>query len=817
MRKELIEIEAIENYLTGKMNPKEKANFDDKINNDPSLKSKVEAQEQVMNAIEKMALKKSVKESYQSYKMKVLLTKVILVITSLAMAGFIALQFANNSEEYSETSAIIELTDSLTIQANLDLDENTFLIKTSKDTIIENQDGVIIYIPANAFETDIDEVELKVQSAIDGADIMLAGLSTMSDHNELETGGMFYIDALADGKRVNIIKDITVNVPTDQKVEGMMHYQGEKTASGDIDWVKPVAIAKDLIPVDILSLDFYPPNYEDTLKQWGYSGKQFTDSLYYYFAFGTEELVVTEVKDLISEKEPLIFDYFDSQLPTADTFQNSVHDFISWNFTSKKLGNNIFQIDMVVDQKDGWHINSQTQPEGGVSYPAEFVFNSKQKFKLIGKTREYGVMHHESPRLESFFPGKKARFSQKIEIFENCQLNIDFSFMACKEACYPPTYGTYTIDLKKIDQGVNPTSIKTIWNREFNKTILSTREFQERIPFIHESCDQAVLDLYINNLDKGLSEIDSMVLKLVSGELKNRFLIFAARGDGKVKLSDNATSKLSSYYATKLAMETKAIEKTKNDFWNEQRELDNEHQAKRNESTSRNISNKWDVFNKEYQKNLCKVYDELDIPYDCERPSRSIAKAYYTLPVRSLGWHNIDRQVYAATANRTSSNFSYKGKTSNLTYTQWQLEVVDYDIYEKVYVYNLPQAFNSYVKIKSKGNGKYQYKLNADIDYETLVLAWKDDQFFYSQTKTNPGSETIKLKSISKEKFKQKLSKRNANFNSIEKELEFIQFEQKDAKRIKNNAQKRELRSKIEPVIFPCRPYSKSNETLEIF
>ena len=96
---------------------------------------------------------------------------------------------------------------------------------------------MIIYIPENAFSTDADEVELKVQSAIDGADIMLAGLSTMSDSNQLETGGMFYIDATANDQRVNLVKDVTVNVPTGQKIEGMQHYQGEKLTNGGINWV----------------------------------------------------------------------------------------------------------------------------------------------------------------------------------------------------------------------------------------------------------------------------------------------------------------------------------------------------------------------------------------------------------------------------------------------------------------------------------------------------------------------------------------------------------------------------------------------------
>ncbi|MFK8045853.1 MAG: hypothetical protein AB8B72_10170 [Crocinitomicaceae bacterium] len=696
MRKELIEIERIENYLMDAMSSEERTEFEMEIKSDKTLQNKVDAQQQIMIAVEKMAVKRSVKESYGSYKMKAMLTKVLLVIVGLAIAGFIALQFLDNGEEGYEAVGEIELIDSLSSQANLALDENTYLIKTNQDTVIENQDGVIIYIPANSFDTNLDEVELKVQSAINGSDIMLAGLSTMSDTNQLETGGMFYIDALADGQRVNLVKDVTVNVPTNQKVDGMQHYQGEKTASGNINWVDPKPLPKNLMPVDILTLDFYPPSYEKTLYDWSYSGKQFTDSLYYSFGF-----------------------------------RNKV---------------------------------------------------------------EYGL-----------FP-LASQADTTLASFNDGESEVDLSLDNSKDE-WRPNYD----DTEYEEIGINPTSIKSIWLRKFNNTILATKEFEERMSFIHESCNQAVLDLYINNLSLRLSEIDSMVMKLVSGNLKDKFGEFASRGDGKVKMDENACTKLNEFYGQKLRMETKAIQKTKEEFWKKQAELDAENQRKKGESIQRDLKNQGDVFIKEVKKNLCKVYEELDYPHDCNNPPPAIAAAYYTVPVRNLGWHNIDRQVKVATANRSTTTINYKGKSSTLRYEKWVGELVDYNNYERVYVYNLPNTFNSYVRINSAGQGRYDYNLNSDIDYETLVLAWKDDQFYYNQTDTKSGTEKINLKPISKASFKSKLSKRNASVSSFEKELEYIQFEQKDSKRMKRNANRRELRRKIEPVIFPCRPIAEDD------
>ena len=170
--------------------------------------------------------------------------------------------------------------------------------------------------------------------------------------------------------------------------------------------------------------------------------------------------------------------------------------------------------------------------------------------------------------------------------------------------------------------GINPLSIKSIWLRKFNNTILATKAFEERMPFIHESCNQKVLDLYIQNLDKGLSEIDAMVVNLVDGHLKHKFAEFAKRGDGRVKISDKATKQLAKYYQTKLAAESMAIQRAKKDFWAKQDALDQDHQQRQNESQQRDIANQADVFVKEVKKNLCKVYEELDHPYDCHQPFR---------------------------------------------------------------------------------------------------------------------------------------------------------------------------------------------------
>ncbi|MBK6527722.1 MAG: hypothetical protein IPG07_20530 [Crocinitomicaceae bacterium] len=115
--------------------------------------------------------------------------------------------------------------------------------------------------------------------------ILIAGLSTITaDGQELETGGMFYVDAFVNGNRVDLKKELTVDVPSGEPKNSMQLYNGEKNASGEIVWNNPKPLESFLNPVEITTLDFYPPDYEASLNKMGYSEKAFMDSLYYSFA-----------------------------------------------------------------------------------------------------------------------------------------------------------------------------------------------------------------------------------------------------------------------------------------------------------------------------------------------------------------------------------------------------------------------------------------------------------------------------------------------------------------------------------------------------
>ncbi|MEO9532827.1 MAG: cytochrome c biogenesis protein CcdA [Crocinitomicaceae bacterium] len=125
-----------------------------------------------------------------------------------------------------------------------------------------------------------------------------------------------------------------------------------------------------------------------------------------------------------------------------DEMPNSVDEVIKWNFTVTHEGCEAI-INMTAEQKDHWHVYTQKQPNGSVAYPTEFTFAESDDYELIGSVREYGAEEHDNDGFpEKYFPGDKAKFKQRIKINTDkpFTIKLEYGFMACKTACFPPEF-----------------------------------------------------------------------------------------------------------------------------------------------------------------------------------------------------------------------------------------------------------------------------------------------------------------------------------------------------------------------------------------
>lgn len=540
MRKELEQIEKIEQYLKDELSAAEKVSFEAEIAHDPILQSQLSFQADLVSNIERIGLRSSTKAAYKKYlfkKIALISAAVIGVLTFITIATIyfststnppkdgsqdefgtdveivqpseqIVPLLENDSlyEEVDSLSTVVDEIDSilseafqpelvplrliylpendpLFAEANALLNQELFEINPMRDTVIESENGIVVYIPANAFDTRSRQVDFILQEAMTPAAIMYSGLNTMTESGEeLETGGMFYLDAFANGKRVNLLKKLTVDIPSDPTKTGMQLYEGAKDEAGQILWKNPKDFTKPLLSVEITALDFYPPGYEKQMNAWGYLNKAFIDSLYYSFAGECRE-----------ENEPSL--------------------------------------------------------------------------KSLNITNDIGPVREDS---------KRDRVRSESESSEDMLPSEELD-----SAVFIP-----------FDCGVNPASVQTIWNKKFNNTNLATKEFEARMPWIYRTCNTAILNLYINNIAKNLYEVDQLVAEQLDGNLKEKFLQFAALKQGKVETSSTAQKELNAYYLTKRKALESVIKRTNDAYWQKQDSLDCAMNRQTTAANERYISNK---------------------------------------------------------------------------------------------------------------------------------------------------------------------------------------------------------------------------------
>lgn len=128
-------------------------------------------------------------------------------------------------------------------------EQNTqeFIRSNESEIVIYGDQGTIIDIPANAFQTkegeDVTEVKIVLQEAYSYADMIRHNFSTTSDDKMIETGGMLYIDAidLETGKKVELKPEtnIELSMPSNEKLpDDMQLFVADNRASAghSVNW-----------------------------------------------------------------------------------------------------------------------------------------------------------------------------------------------------------------------------------------------------------------------------------------------------------------------------------------------------------------------------------------------------------------------------------------------------------------------------------------------------------------------------------------------------------------------------------------------------
>lgn len=721
MRNELETIEKIEQYLSGGMSAEETAAFQRQLTEDPGLLEQVRLQQEILSGIERTAWKEKIGRARTRYHFRQRLFKGgTWGMGAIILCAALTWWLVATRHIVPGTTASLSTRDTMLAPMLPTLPQDkpntpqdtvfnskgailppipasqTFLIDGARDTVIETNAGIVFSIPAGTFLQDngrrvTGPLQLMVREALDAASIIRSGLSTMSGDQLLETGGMFSIDAGKDGMplKIDSTRGIYAEIPTDSVKPGMQLYTGKRKTNGTIDWVNPRPLEHDLVPVDILSLDFYPPDYLDSLRHWGYDSrnKKFTDSLYYSLAalFGAKS--------------------------------------------------------------DSGYITVQIEPAPERKFTDTVV------------------------RRDTFIPP-------------------------------PPPLPIC---------GINPAKIKAIWNAHFQETLLATREFAERIPWIHRTANGAILDLYVDMLNRPLSDIDSVAAGMLKGKrnanLRERFLSFYRRHEGRVRTKSAAFDRLGEYYRQKVKVYTEAITRTEKEYWDKQAALDrvaNERTAAHEaDSVARVTKN----FEDELKLNVATVCRQLG--YDPKAFERPPAKAVYSVTLRVTGWCNIDRAVYQSTADRTSMQWTddQTGRTAHIDYRPVSIGIAQQNSFDRVYVYLVPDQLSSFMRMQEI-NAKFVEKLNGSITYTLICLAYKKDQAFYAYQQDLQGGDhpPVTLNPIGQKELDRQLNVFSKQKLLAEVQKETIYFRQNiaDQARRQRNHELEQLRLRLIVMLFPC-------------
>lgn len=550
----------------------------------------------------------------------------------------------------------------------------TFDIDSKQDNVVEGENGTVVVCPKGCFknakgEIVEDNVKIELSEALSLEDMLLSNLTTTSDGKQLETDGMIYFNATANGEQLTINKDnpIHIEIPTTEKKAGMMAYKGIRDEKGNMNWIEPKELDNYLVTVDIKSLDFLPQGFQTEVdkgmpyKKYKTATQGLTDSLYY-------QLSVTDGSSLIQGFVPTNYN---------EPYYNKDKQVVNGKYTSNS-----------------------------------YLVNAKD------------TAIAESDSLSS-------------------------------TSC-----------------GIDPAIIKVIKSEKYQNTFIATREFEARLKVIFKTCNNAVLETYINNLDKNLYEVDSMAAIAVGeSEYHKDFANFSQQRLTKVKQADKYADLLKGYYEKQLAKVKSALEKSQERLMKELNEKNEDAQKVADD----------------YKKLLWK--------------REKYRMETYGFNWTETGWVNID-----------------KGTLPKDWYEQpLEITVENGKQFDRVYTYVVYTSIKSLYRLNTTDNE--QFYVGNDEDKKMLMpkkklgvaisIGYKDEVPSLAIKEFETGSEpkfSLKLSPSSIDKVKEAISpyEKYAKENKISKDLAFMAKFYKEEQRQKELKKESEFILRLWNIAFPC-------------
>jgi hypothetical protein len=116
---------------------------------------------------------------------------------------------------------------------------------------------------------------------------------------------------------------------------------------------------------------------------------------------------------------------------------------VSWSFASKKISDNVYELQMVATIQHGWHVYSQNQPKDAIAEPTTLVFNKNPLLQFDGKVKEVGTLEKFKDKeldISANQYSNKVTFVQRVKLRGKAKTNVTgkLTYQTCDdEKCLP--------------------------------------------------------------------------------------------------------------------------------------------------------------------------------------------------------------------------------------------------------------------------------------------------------------------------------------------------------------------------------------------
>jgi cytochrome c biogenesis DsbD-like protein len=124
---------------------------------------------------------------------------------------------------------------------------------------------------------------------------------------------------------------------------------------------------------------------------------------------------------------------------------------VSWSYSSKKIGDKIYELHITAFIQDKWHVYSQDAGDGPI--PTSFVFSLNPLITLYGKVKEVGTLQKI---FDKNFNSTLKYYEQKVDFVQVIKLRSTIktiakgtlTYMVCSDRqCLPPKDIPFSINV----------------------------------------------------------------------------------------------------------------------------------------------------------------------------------------------------------------------------------------------------------------------------------------------------------------------------------------------------------------------------------